>query len=471
MKDNWKQQMQRKMEGYSEPAPLLQWDVLEKALPKPKKTRTIPVAIWWSAAAAAAAALVVGAVLLTKSPRNPSSPMEDSIAENTPVPEVTVPAQDSVGEEKETVTPETGKKTQPFGVVPSGRNDSVRKGTATSGSGRNDLLADNLPSSEVAPKDDTAGENAGGENEEDGNKGITGNGDGPVVSGDDPAASTGNDDSAPGNKGNVDNAEDKKDKEETPTTKPYIRTADPFAVQDEPSGSKGRPLTAMAFVSNGAGLSGGGEASSPMMMALPSADTYGFSALSAKSNSAPVLFTNDNPVTRDADHRQPLRAGIKFRYNIDNHWGIESGITYSYLSSTLRSGSRSISSDVEQRLSYIGIPLNVTRYLWSGNRWGVYASAGGMVEKMVKGRRSFSTSVGGESDASSVENVSIRPLQYSVNASAGIEYRIWNGIGLYAEPSVDYHFDNGSDIPTIYSDRPLNFALGVGLRFDFGGRR
>ena len=63
------------------------------------------------------------------------------------------------------------------------------------------------------------------------------------------------------------------------------------------------------------------------------------------------------------------------------------------------------------------------------------------------------------------ENRTVKPLQWSANASMGMQFNINKTVGLYAEPGISYYFDNGSDIKTIYGDKPLNFNLNVGLRF------
>ena len=83
-------------------------------------------------------------------------------------------------------------------------------------------------------------------------------------------------------------------------------------------------------------------------------------------------------------------------------------------------------------------------HLWSNRHFGVYLTAGGTIEKML--------------DAS--------PWQLSVNSAVGLEYKLTNILHLYAEPGLGYYFSNGSKIPTIYQDQPLNFNLNIGLRFD-----
>jgi len=63
-------------------------------------------------------------------------------------------------------------------------------------------------------------------------------------------------------------------------------------------------------------------------------------------------------------------------------------------------------------------------------------------------------------------SVSIHPLQFSVSGAAGAEFRFSPQLSLYAEPGLGYWFDNGSDIPTYYQDKPLSFSLSLGLRLN-----
>jgi len=64
------------------------------------------------------------------------------------------------------------------------------------------------------------------------------------------------------------------------------------------------------------------------------------------------------------------------------------------------------------------------------------------------------------------ESVSIRPLQLSVNGALGVEFNLSHLFSIYAEPGMGYYFDNGSSIPTYYQDKPFNFNLNLGLRFN-----
>ena len=162
-------------------------------------------------------------------------------------------------------------------------------------------------------------------------------------------------------------------------------------------------------------------------------------------------------------HHQPLRFGLSLRYDIGRRWSVESGLSYSLHKSDITNQSGDNEMTTEQRLSYIGFPLNVSYRIWSSSRLSLYVSTGGMVEKMINGSR---TTQDDRSGRSIRENVSIHPLQFSLNGMVGMEFRLDKSFSFYAEPGLSYYFDNGSHVPTIYQDEPLSPNLSIGLRFN-----
>lgn len=143
-------------------------------------------------------------------------------------------------------------------------------------------------------------------------------------------------------------------------------------------------------------------------------------------------------------HRQPVRVGLSLRYRLDDRWGVESGLLYTHLSSDITTTVDGVTSITEQRLNYIGLPLNISYELWKNRNFGLYVSAGGTIEKQLEAS----------------------PWQFSLNGAAGAEYKLTDIFSLYAEPGLGYYFNDGSSTPTIYQDRPLNFNLSFGLRFN-----
>lgn len=156
-------------------------------------------------------------------------------------------------------------------------------------------------------------------------------------------------------------------------------------------------------------------------------------------------------------HHQPIRIGLQLRYQVDNRWSIETGLTYTRLNADITRTTDGQSVELEQALTYLGIPLQASYLIWGYRRFSVYVSAGALVEKMVDGKRTMQ---------GRKEKVSIHPLQVSLNSAVGAEYRFVDWLSLFAEPGLSYSFDNGSSIPTIYQETPLNFNLNLGFRFN-----
>lgn len=219
------------------------------------------------------------------------------------------------------------------------------------------------------------------------------------------------------------------------------------------SSSVNNRLTAKIYLSNSfAGANGVSTISSQL-------DAEGLSRMI--NGVYPTSYDNQEPVIEEhANHHQPIRLGVSVRYQLSPRWSIEAGLSYSYLSSDITRKTAVKTSKIEQKLSYIGIPVNANYTLWSNRRFNVYASAGAVVEKMVSGSRY-------NEDYAKTENVTIRPLQFSLNCAAGAEFNLDRIISIYAEPGLTYHFDNHSTIPTFYQDNPFGFNLNLGLRLNF----
>ena len=192
-------------------------------------------------------------------------------------------------------------------------------------------------------------------------------------------------------------------------------------------------------------------------------DSPAYSQIPVKSASRSYSETLNTEIR----HRQPVRVGLSVRYDLGKHWGIETGLTYSMLSSSISSGSNEYSFRTEQDLHYIGIPLQAS-YDFFRSRWfSLYANAGGMVEKCVYGKSSTDYVYGGDAVANETSDIRIRQLQWSVNAAIGAEISFTPLVGLYVEPGVSYFFNDGSDVQTIYKERPVNFNIEFGIRFSF----
>ncbi|NPD82919.1 PorT family protein [Prevotella sp. PINT] len=179
-----------------------------------------------------------------------------------------------------------------------------------------------------------------------------------------------------------------------------------------------------------------------------------------------LTMNRGESVETETHHKLPLRFGLGCGIPISERMSVETGITYSLLSSSTVSGTDKNYFDTEQTLHYIGVPLKLHYNLLKTRKFGVYVSGGGMVEKCVYGSSDTDLFIGSEKASSTSEKVSEKRLQFSVIAGGGLEYRITEALNLFAEPAVSYSFDNHSSVENSYKEHPLNFDLKVGVRFD-----
>lgn len=183
-----------------------------------------------------------------------------------------------------------------------------------------------------------------------------------------------------------------------------------------------------------------------------------------------LVMNKGHLADRRVRHRLPVHAGASIAYRIDDRVSVETGVAYSYLSADIHEGSDSYYFAGEQSLHYVGIPVGVRVRAMSWKNFDIYVGAGFEADKCVSGTLKKSYVINGQTRDDGHESISIRPLQWSVNAGAGVQYNISSMVGIYAEPGLSYYFDNGSNIETIYSEKPLNFNLNIGLRVSFGSR-
>ena len=171
----------------------------------------------------------------------------------------------------------------------------------------------------------------------------------------------------------------------------------------------------------------------------------------------------------EAHHSAPLRVGVTAAWELMPHLNLVSGLNWTYLNSEFEESANPIRTVVGQDLGYLGIPLrletgfNVWKGLW------LSAGVGGMVEKGLMSSSRTNTWVDGQL-AETVKNP--KPdtggLLWSVGATAGAEYRYSPSFALYVTPGIEYHFDNGAEVRSAYTEKPLHWNVNLGVRFHFG---
>lgn len=229
-----------------------------------------------------------------------------------------------------------------------------------------------------------------------------------------------------------------------------------------------------------AGIVAGGAVGGNTSGSKPTAMVMGANPLAAgvtktdwidKDSKASAIVYNQPEVQEEYSHKIPVKVGLTARYNITGRLGVETGLTYSILSSSVKTGNSETGknwSTGSQTLHYLGIPLNISFDILNSRYVNIYVTGGGMMEKSISGSIKTDEYVDGKFDRTLTTNISPKGLQWSVNAAAGVQANILPQLGFFVEPGVSHHFKNGSRVRSIYTDKPTDFSLGFGLRYSFG---
>lgn len=229
-----------------------------------------------------------------------------------------------------------------------------------------------------------------------------------------------------------------------------------------------------------AGIVAGGAVGGNTFGSKPTAMVMGANPLAAgvtktdwidKDSKASAIVYNQPEVQEEYSHKIPVKVGLTARYNITGRLGVETGLTYSILSSSVKTGNSETGnnwSTGSQTLHYLGIPLNISFNILNSRYVNIYVTGGGMMEKSISGNIKTDEYVDGKFARTLTANISPKGLQWSVNAAAGIQANILPQLGFFVEPGVSHHFKNGSRVRSIYTDKPTDFSLGFGLRYSFG---
>lgn len=229
-----------------------------------------------------------------------------------------------------------------------------------------------------------------------------------------------------------------------------------------------------------AGIVAGGAVGGNTSGSKPTAMVMGANPLAAgvtktdwidKDSKASAIVYNQPEVQEEYSHKIPVKVRLTARYNITGRLGVETGLTYSILSSSVKIGNSETGknwSTGSQTLHYLGIPLNISFNILNSRYVNIYVTGGGMMEKSISGSIKTDEYVDGKFARTLKTNISPKGLQWSVNAAAGIQANILPQLGFFVEPGVSHHFKNGSRVRSIYTDKPTDFSLGFGLRYSFG---
>ena len=164
------------------------------------------------------------------------------------------------------------------------------------------------------------------------------------------------------------------------------------------------------------------------------------------------------------EHQLPITIQLMLSRPISSKLSIESGLSYTQLKSTTITGSPMANIQEQQKIHYLGIPLRIGYRWYSNAGLDLYSSAGAMMEMPIYSSFFVKHFYKGGTTYKNTLSYSV-PFQFSTMIGMGLQYDFTPHLGIYIEPSLQYFFDNGSDLETYRTEHPLQLVLPLGIRY------
>ncbi len=184
----------------------------------------------------------------------------------------------------------------------------------------------------------------------------------------------------------------------------------------------------------------------------------------------------EDKILRSIHHQMPVTWSLALKYRLNHHFGLESGLSYSRLTSDFEMGAdvrsategdASLGKNTiceQQTIHYLGIPMKGIYNMYGGKRWDIYGSIGLTTEMPVRSTLHQDFYVNGQHEASEKTTIHA-PWQFSTTVGLGLQYHLTPNVGFFAEPSLQYYIPTQSNIETYRTEHPFTFSLPLGIRF------
>ena len=426
-KNDWTDRLPELLEGYTEVEPEGLWDAVQAGI-EPKKRR-IAAAWWYSGGALLAAAAIVAVVLLW--PVRPST-------------DVSLVPGDVVADLPETVVEEAPED----GEVPA---------LAIAGQ-------DRVPSGAIASRGCNGRGPAllGGVSERQAEEGTA------VLPAEEGTSTESTDATTDGNVQNEPETHIEAETHVTPETHVVPIERIKPKVRRKPTTRLQAGLTATGYFSQLASTSSTG-------VGIPLNPGSRLSMMQTKASGGPgtgyavrsSMLSRNKASTTDANHYQSAKLALTLKLNLDYRWGIETGVVSSTLRSEFNTTAGSSRTVSERNIAYLGIPLFVNYNVFEWKRFSMYLNAGPMYEFTTRTSLETRSYVGSSLTDSNFDYTLYKDSKWSLNASAGLQLRIFDHGALFVQPGVSYHFKDDSALETFYTEHPASYNVTFGYRILF----
>ena len=157
------------------------------------------------------------------------------------------------------------------------------------------------------------------------------------------------------------------------------------------------------------------------------------------------------PVNYEYHHHMPITVGLTLSKRIVGNLYGNVGLNFTSMSSDVTPDNGA--PEFKQNIKLVGLPFGVKWNFWRYKGLSTFIGGEGLVERVVSAK--FNN-----------ESLTIKRLQWSVHATAGLQYNFTSNIGIYVQPKLS-HYITTMPLNTQRNEHPLNFNLQMGLSIDF----
>ena len=178
-----------------------------------------------------------------------------------------------------------------------------------------------------------------------------------------------------------------------------------------------------------------------------------------------LSMINRNKQTITAkDYSKSVSFSFSLKANLNEYFGIESGIMLTELHSVSASSTGNSMTETKQDITYFGVPLNFHYNAFEWRRFGLYLYAGPMYEFSSSAHVSELLYQNGRLRQSSDNYENEDDKLWSLNAGAGLQLRLSDRSSVFVQPGFSYHFSGSNSLDTYYKAKPAATSIAVGYR-------
>ena len=130
-----------------------------------------------------------------------------------------------------------------------------------------------------------------------------------------------------------------------------------------------------------------------------------------------AVVNQGKDIESELRHKVPVRLTLGVSYAITDRLSVVSGLSHTLLLSEYKEGTQQNYKSGEQRVEYVGVPINLKYDFYSSTRLDVYASAGLTLDKCIKANRTDDYFLSGENRLKEVISLVEHPIQLSAGAA------------------------------------------------------